>query len=193
MVAARTGSSGLLVCYATRDGQSRRIAERIAAQLVEGGPSVIPYDLSVAPPPPAELERCRLVVLVMAVRYGRHLPVADRFFATHRALLARARLVLISVSLTARKPGKDSVEGNRYLQKSIARHGLKPDLAAAVAGRLDYQRYGWLDRQIIRLIMKMTGGPTDPQSSVEFTQWAVVDKLASRIADLHETLQAAAG
>ena len=126
-----------------------------------------------------------LVVVVAAVRYGRHLPEAERFFATYRALPAPAPLVFVSVNLTARKPGKDTEAGNRYLRKSIARHRLTPALAAAVAGRLDYPHYGWLDRQVIRLIMKLTGGPTDPQSCVEFTAWKAVDEIASRIADLH--------
>ncbi len=67
----------------------------------------------------------------------------------------------------------------------MTRHRLKPALAAAVAGRLDYPHYRWLDRQIIRLIMKMTGGPTDPQSCIEFTAWDAVDDIAVRIADLH--------
>jgi hypothetical protein len=43
----------------------------------------------------------------------------------------------------------------------------------------------WLDRQVLRLIMEMTGGPADPQSRVEFTQWSAVDGIASHIADPH--------
>jgi menaquinone-dependent protoporphyrinogen oxidase len=123
--------------------------------------------------------------VVAAVRYGRHLKEAERFFETYRPLLARASLVFVSVNLTARKPGKDTAEGNRYLRQSIARHRLQPAWATAVAGRLDYPRYGWLDRQIIRLIMKMTGGPTDLRSCVEFTAWNAVDEIAARIVNLH--------
>jgi menaquinone-dependent protoporphyrinogen oxidase len=176
---------GLLLCYATRDGQSRRIAARIAAQLAERGLDAMPRDLAVAFPAPEELAGCRLAVVVAAVRYGRHLPAAEQFFAAYRALLAQVSLVFVSVNLTARKPGKDTAEGNRYLHKTIARHRLEPVLAAAVAGRLDYPRYGWLDRQIIRLIMKMAGGPTDPRHCVEFTPWAAVDEIAARVAGLH--------
>ena len=180
-----TGDPNLLLFYATRDGQSRRIANRIAARLAEDGLSVAPHDLGTAYPAPAKFVDSRVVVVVAAVRYGRHLEEAERFFATYRSLLARASLVFVSANLTARKPGKDTAEGNRYLRQSIARYRLKPAWAVAVAGRLDYPRYGWLDRQIIRLIMKMTGGPTDPRSCVEFTSWNAVDAIAPRIADLH--------
>jgi menaquinone-dependent protoporphyrinogen oxidase len=175
----------VLLFYATRDGQSRRIAAHIAARLADRGIYAPPHDLADALPPPADLAVAPLIVVVAAVRYGRHLPEAERFFATHRELLARIPFAFVSVNLAARKPGKDTAAGNQYLRKLIARHRLKPALATAVAGRLDYPHYRWLDRQIIRLIMKMTGGPTDPQSCVEFTAWKAVDEIATRIADLH--------
>jgi menaquinone-dependent protoporphyrinogen oxidase len=175
--------------YATRDGQSRRIAERIAGRLAERGIPALPHDLAVALPAPQRLTEARLVVVVAAVRYGRPLPEAEQFLAIYRALRAPPPLVLLSVNLTARKPGKDTAEGNVYLRKSIARHRLTPALALAIAGRLDYSRYGWLDRQLIRFIMKLTGGPTDPKTCIEYTAWNVVDDVALRIAELYGHIQ----
>ena len=170
--------------YATRDGQSRRIAERIAGRLMERGIPALPHDLAAAMPAPQKLAEMRLVAVVAAVRYGRHLPEAEHFLAIYRALRAPPPLVLLSVNLTARKPGKDTAQGNVYLRKSIARHRLTPALALAIAGRLEYPRYGWLDRQAIRFIMLLTGGPTDPKICVEYTAWNEVDDVAQRIADL---------
>ncbi len=171
--------------YATRDGQSRRIAERIAGRLAEKGISALPHDLAVALPAPPRLADARLVVVVAAVRYGRHLPEAEQFLAIFRALRAPPPLVMLSVNLTARKPGKDTAKGNVYLRKSIARYRLTPAFALAIAGRMDYSRYGWLDRQLIRFIMKLTGGPTDPKACVEYTAWNVVDDVAVQIAELY--------
>ena len=170
--------------YATRDGQSRRIAERIAGRLIERGIHALPRDLAVALPAPQSLAETRLVVAVAAVRYGRHLPEAEQFLSIYRALRDPPPLVLLSVNLTARKPGKDTAEGNIYLRKTIARHRLTPAFALAIAGRLEYPRYGWLDRQAIRFIMMLTGGPTDPKTRVEYTAWNVVDDVALRIAEL---------
>jgi len=170
--------------YATRDGQSRRIAERIASRLAETGVVAQPRDLAVVVPAPDELAGRVPVVLVAAVRYGRHLPEAERFLAAYRAADARPPLILLSVNLTARKPGKDTPERNLYLRKVIRRHRLDPVLARAIAGRLDYPRYTWLDRQLIRFIMTITGGPTDPSTRIEYTAWDQVDELARRIAAL---------
>jgi len=172
--------------YATRDGQSRRIAERIAGRLMERGIPALPHDLAAAMPAPQKLAEMRLVAVVAAVRYGRHLPEAEHFLAIYRALRAPPPLVLLSVNLTARKPGKDTAQGNVYLRKSIARHRLTPALALAIAGRLEYPRYGWLDRQAIRFIMLLTGGPTDPKTCVEYTAWNEVDDVAQRIGELYE-------
>ena len=141
--------------YATRDGQSRRIAERIAGRLIERGINALPHDLAAALPTRQKLSEARLVVVVAAVRYGRHLPEAEQFLTTYRALRAPPPLVFLSVNLTARKPGKNTAEGNVYLRKLIARHRLTPALALAIAGRLEYPRYGWLDRQAIRFIMML--------------------------------------
>jgi menaquinone-dependent protoporphyrinogen oxidase len=71
------------------------------------------------------------------------------------------------------------------LRKLIERNGLKPALAAAFAGKLDYPRYRFFDRHIIRFIMLLTGGPTDPSVTVEYTDWDAVDAFAARIAELH--------
>ncbi|MGP0059209.1 MAG: flavodoxin domain-containing protein [Beijerinckiaceae bacterium] len=175
--------------YATRDGQSQRIAERIAGGLAERGIAALPQSLAAALPVPQKLAEARLLTVVAAVRYGRHLPEAEHFLAIYRTLRTPPPLVFLSVNLTARKPGKDTVEGNAYLRKSIARHRLTPVLALAIAGRLDYPRYGWLDRQLIRFIMKLTGGPTDPTTCIEYTAWNVVDDIALRIAELYGRIQ----
>jgi menaquinone-dependent protoporphyrinogen oxidase len=169
--------------YATRDGQSRRIAEHISRRLAAGNMLAPPKDAADARP--ADLAAASVVVLVAAVRYGRHLPEAERFLAAYRSLNSPPPLALASVNLTARKPAKSTAAGNPYLRKLIARHRLAPALAVAFAGRLDYRRYGLLDRQIIRFIMLLTGGPTDPDTCVEYTSWRAVDEFAAQIADLH--------
>ena len=172
------------IFYATRDGQSRRIAERIGNRLIEMDIPARPHDLALAIPTPQSLSETRVVVLVAAIRYGRHLREAERFLAVYRALPVPPPLVFLSVSLVARKPEKRTAQNNTYLRKSIARHKLVPALALAIGGRLDYARYGWVDKQIIRFIMKLTGGPTNPDACVEYTPWDEVDAIALRIREL---------
>ena len=179
-----TNTRGIALFYATRDGQSHRIAERIFNRLAASQTLGPPQDVAVARPAPEDLAAASAIVLVAAVRYGKHLPEAERFLAAYSSLATPPPLALASVNLTARKPEKTTAAGNAYLRKTIARHGLTPALAVAFAGRLDYRRYSWRDRAIIRFIMLLTGGPTDPATSVEYTSWDAVDDFAVRIAGL---------
>jgi menaquinone-dependent protoporphyrinogen oxidase len=171
--------------YASRDGQARKIAARIAERLAAHGIAAAPADLATTQPSPAELAPAAMVVAVLAVRYGRHLPEATRFVETFALLHRPPPLALASVNLTARKPGKDTAEGSAYLRKLIARNGLKPALATAFAGKLDYPRYDFFDKHIIRFIMLITGGPTDPSAVVEYTDWDKVDGFADAIASTY--------
>jgi menaquinone-dependent protoporphyrinogen oxidase len=180
----KTDGSRILIGYATRDGQARRIAERIAARMGNGSAARC---LRTDPPTTEELSRAPLIVVVAAVRYGKHLPEADRLLAAYSKLSGAPPLALASLNLTARKPGKTSAEGNAYLRKLIARYRLRPALAMAFAGRLDYARYRRSDRQLIRLIMWLTGGPTDLNTCVEYTDWRAVDEFSDQIAGLMVT------
>ena len=176
-------SKTVALYYATHDGHARRIAEHISRRLAEAGIAAAPQDAAV-PPNAADFAAAAAVVLVAAVRYGQHLPQADQFLTAYRSLAAPPPLAFASVNLTARKPDKTTATGNAYLRKSIARHRLTPALAVAFAGKLDYRRYRWSDRQIIRFIMFLTGGPTDPDTCIDYTSWLAVDEFAARVLDL---------
>jgi menaquinone-dependent protoporphyrinogen oxidase len=173
------------IYYATRDGQSRRIAEHIARGLTENRILARTHDLATAMPAAMDLAQAPLIVVVAAVRYGRHLPEADRLLAAYGGLPTPPPLAFASVNLTARKSGKASADSNPYLRKLLRRHRIAPALATALAGRLDYPRYKWTDRQIIRFIMLLTGGPTDPATSIEYTSWSAVDEFAAQISDVY--------
>ncbi|EJW10583.1 Protoporphyrinogen IX oxidase, oxygen-independent, HemG [Rhodovulum sp. PH10] len=172
------------IYYASRDGQSRKIAAHIAGRLAARGIAATPVDLAADPPSAEKLAAAKLVVAVLSIRYGKHLPEGLQFVEMFRSLDRPPPLALASVNLTARKPGKDTAEGNVYLRKLIAVNELKPAVAAAFAGRLDYPRYGFLDKLAIRFIMLITGGPTDPSTVVEYTQWDRVDAFAAKLAEI---------
>jgi menaquinone-dependent protoporphyrinogen oxidase len=59
--------------------------------------------------------------------------------------------------------------------------GWRPALLAVFAGRLDYPRLGFWDRGVIRFIMLLTRGPTDPCGVFEFTDWEQVDAFGRAI------------
>ena len=98
--------------------------------------------------------------------------------------LRSKRGAFFSVNLVARKPEKREADTNPYVRKFLASISWQPELVRIFAGKLDYPSYGSFDRTMIRLIMWMTGGPTDPRSTIDFTDWDEVDALARTIAAL---------
>ena len=171
------------LCYASHDGQTRKIVDRLAGHLAEHGVDAPTADLS-ANPSPAIDTAADLVLLVAPIRYGFHLPAARRFLDRLRKVVPDSRIVVVSINLTARKPGRQTAEGNVYLRKWLKRTGLNPALAVAVAGKLDYPSYRWFDRTMIRAIMTISGGPTDPSTVIEYTDWAAVESLSAELAML---------
>jgi menaquinone-dependent protoporphyrinogen oxidase len=124
------------------------------------------------------------VVVGARIRYGRHTPQVYRFANTHRAALDARPNAFFTVNAVARKPAKATPEANPYVRRFLARSAWRPKLIGVFAGRIDYPRYAFWDRQVIRFIMWLTGGPTDPHATVEFTDWAAVEHFAKVVGEM---------
>jgi menaquinone-dependent protoporphyrinogen oxidase len=168
----------VLIAYSTVDGHTRAICERIALVLEGEGHKVRIDSLDDGDPP---LDACDRFVLGASIRYGRHRPNVTRFVNRHADALATRRGALFSVNLVARKPEKQSPDTNPYMRKLLHALPWQPEVVGVFAGRLDYPRYGKLDRAVIRLIMKITGGPADGRGVYEFTDWTAVEDFARRV------------
>ena len=68
-----------------------------------------------------------------------------------------------------------------YIKKFLKRTSWKPNVLGVFAGKIDYPKYNFFDKQMIRLIMWITKGPTDPKRTYEFTNWNDVDEFTRRI------------
>ncbi len=128
--------------------------------------------------------RYDVIVIGASIRNGKHNPAVPEFIRANQALFQSKPSAFFSVNLVARKADKNTAETNPYVRKFLARTRWKPRLVGVFAGNLDYPRYGTLDRNVIRLIMWLTGGPTDPHARVEFTDWEEVRRYAQKIAAL---------
>lgn len=172
----------ILIAYATTDGHTRHICERLK-QVMEGlGRQVSVALLSDAGA--LDLPSFDRVVIGASIRYGHHQPIVAEFIARHQALLESRPCAFFSVNIVARKPNKNTPESNPYCRKFLKSIAWRPRLTAVFAGRLDYPSYGFFDRQMIRLIMLITKGPTDPRAVVEFTDWAQVEAFGREVCAL---------
>lgn len=172
----------ILIAYSTTDGHTRTICARMRDVLTRLGHE--PVLAAIGADPGMDLRSFDTIVIGASIRYGKHHPEVAEFIRGNESLLNARPNAFFSVSLVARKPNRNRPETNPYLRKFLKRISWRPRELAVFAGRLDYPRYGFLDGSIIRLIMLMTGGPTDPKTVVEYTDWAQVEAFARRIGEM---------
>jgi menaquinone-dependent protoporphyrinogen oxidase len=172
----------ILILYSTVDGHTLRICRRLEELLAPRGHEVSLTELNERTQ--ATLEAFDKVVVGASIRYGKHRPAVEKFLRAQRATLERKPTALFSVNIVARKPNKSTPQTNPYLRKLVAQIGWRPARLAVFAGKLDYPRYTFWDRQIIRFIMLLTRGPTDPHAVVEYTDWRQVERFAQAIAEM---------
>jgi menaquinone-dependent protoporphyrinogen oxidase len=172
----------ILIVYSTTDGHTLRICERLCGFVEAQGHQVTL--VPVAQAQDAELEPYDKIVVGASIRYGRHRPAVVDFIERNAEVLNRKASAFFSVSVVARKSGKNEPHTNPYVRKLLRRIAWRPRAVGVFAGKIDYPRYGALDRLVIRFIMWLTGGPTDPKAVVEFTDWRKVEAFGNLIAKL---------
>ncbi len=172
----------ILVLFSTIDGHTRTICERLQQLLQAQGHEVqlASFDEGATP----ELEPFDKIIIGASIRYGKHRPNVGAFIEHNRQLLDSRPTAFFSVNAVARKATRNTPETNPYLKRFLEQIAWQPRVAAVFGGKIDYPRYNAFDRTIIRLIMWITKGPTDPRAVVEFTDWEQVQAFGQRVSDL---------
>ena len=172
----------VLILYSTTDGHTIEICKRIKQTVEAQGYRVQLQDLMDEP----ELVSGTFdkVVIGASIRYGKHQPLVSEFIRENQATLEGYPNAFFSVNVVARKPEKNQPETNPYLQKFLKKIDWQPQQLGVFAGRIDYPSLGFVDKQMIRLIMWITKGPTDPNAIVEFTDWDKVDEFGRMVAEM---------
>jgi menaquinone-dependent protoporphyrinogen oxidase len=166
------------ILYATVDGHTRKISNEIKSVLEESFEQVSMDTLETFDTP---LEEFDLLIIGSSIRYGVHNEDIIKFINANEKALNAMNTAFFSVNLVARKPEKNTAETNPYVVKFFKKINWKPTVAWVFAGMLDYQKYTFFDRMMIRLIMWITKGPTDPKAKIEYTDWNKVKEFANSL------------
>lgn len=169
----------ILIVYSSTDGHTEKICHKLQQIIEQQDHHVMLVSVNDDPKiDPTDFDK---IVVGASIRYGRHSPLIVKFIKKYQRILESKPNAFFSVNVVARKPEKNRPETNPYLQKFLKRITWKPKRLAVFAGKIDYPRYRFFDRIMIRLIMWITHGPTDPQATVEFTDWQQVEAFAQNI------------
>ena len=164
-----------LIIYSSTDGQTIKICKRIMS--IIGDCKIVSIDEAKN----ENLSKYEKVIVGASIRYGKHKPELYEYISENCDHLIDTNASFFSVNVVARKPEKNTPLTNPYVQKFLSISQWHPSLIGVFAGKIDYPRYGVLDKFMIRLIMWITKGPTDTKNVYEFTNWDDVDSFAKKI------------
>jgi menaquinone-dependent protoporphyrinogen oxidase len=174
----------ILLAYATSEGQTRKIAERIAAELAQLGHEVAVRDSTTMPAPLAD-GAFDAVMIGASVHRGRHQAAVHELVQVNPALLRRLPSAFFSVGLVTASPdAEDRKDAENLIEAFCEKTGWRPPLTRSIAGALRYTQYGWLKRWFMKLIARHYGGPTDSSRDHELTDWEDVARFAQEFARL---------
>ena len=168
--------ANVLVVYATHDGQTRKIAERMATVLRVHRHVVELLDATQSRE--VDLTRFDAVFIGSPVRAQGYLRAVERFVRLHRPALERIPSLFFSVNLAVLNRTDGPAQTMRVVNKLLADTGWHPRRIELVAGALPYTRYNFLIRFMMKRIVRKQGGDTDTSRDYEYTDWAAVDRCA---------------
>ncbi len=164
----------ILIIYASIDGQTKKISEYLAEKINKDSSVTL---VAIDDISSVELNDFEMIILGAAIRYSKYNKKVYKFVKQNKELLKSKKNAFFTVSGSARKDGKDNPATNTYVNKFIAKSNWQPQQMAIFAGRINYSLYGFFDKHFIRFIMKLTSGPTELDTNIEFTNWQKVDEF----------------
>ena len=174
------------IVYATREGQTRRIAEHIASQLRASHVDVDVFDVNVLVSP-IDWSRYATACVAASVHAGHHEREMIAFVTRNRDELAHLEAIFLSVTLSeagAEDPqapperrSQAAADAQRMIDVFTEETGWRPARALPVAGALAYSRYNFIIRFVMKRIARKNGAPTDTSRDYELTDWAALDRF----------------
>jgi menaquinone-dependent protoporphyrinogen oxidase len=168
----------ILVVFYSSEGQTERIAQRLAAELRERGDVVDVESVEHAP----SVDGYDAVVVGDPIHAVHHSRALTSWLRDHADELRGKTSALFQVSLTSANPDDEhTATAQQLVRELLQRTGFDPDAVGLFAGALLYTRYGWTKRHLMRAIVKREGGDLDMTRDHEYTDWAAVDEFATDV------------
>jgi len=179
------------VFYATREGHTAMIAERVAATLHHHGFTAAAFNVK-DEAESIDLTTCDAAIVAASVHAGKHEREIIDFVRRHRERLKALPTAFISVTLSqagAERKTATPEEHERFVAdvqymidsfirdtEWLPRH-IKP-----VAGALLYTRYNFFIRFVMKRISRKAGGDTDTSRDFDYTNWSDLDQFVNQLA-----------
>ncbi len=157
-----------LILYATVDWHAKKVADFCWKSLWKSFEIFLVDDFS------ENLENYEKILIISSIRYWKFHKNLRNFIDNNFSILNNKKTSFISINLVARKPEKNTPETNIYTKKFFNKTPFKPKKIWVFGWVLDYSKYWFFDRMMIKFIMKITKWPTTTKEPIEYTDWEKV-------------------
>jgi menaquinone-dependent protoporphyrinogen oxidase len=158
----------ICIAYATKEGQTAKIADYIADVVRANGHQAETLDIGHAKD--GFRAGCDGVIVGSSIHMGKHDKHAAEYVRKNREVLEKLPSAFFSVSLAAHG---DEVEAEGYVEEFETDTGWHPPQVALFGGALPYTRYGVLERHLMKKIAGDKPGNlgTDTSRDYVYTEW----------------------
>jgi menaquinone-dependent protoporphyrinogen oxidase len=165
----------IMIGYGTTEGQTARIADRIAE--VIRGHGVEAHVLDLKRSSDVVLDDYDAVIVGGSIHMGKHEDHVADFVRENRATLEGLPSAFFSVSLAAHG---DMANAEAYVANFSEQTGWRPAQVGYFGGALLYRQYGFLKRLMMKKIVrdKPGGLSTDTSRDHVYTDWEEVEGFA---------------
>jgi menaquinone-dependent protoporphyrinogen oxidase len=172
---SRGGFVTVLISFATTEGQTLKIAERISLQIRERGHEVNLYDTASMTDVP-EVAAFDAMIVAASVHEEHHQDSAVNFAAAHLDQLVCKPSAFVSVSLSAAMPNGQA-EAQHYVDRFIAATGWSPAKALLLGGALRWSECDYFQRQVLKHILGKGDVNPGEDFTHEFTDWLALQSF----------------
>ena len=166
----------VLVGYATSEGQTRKIARRIADQIADRGHAVELVRLADADE--IDLERFDRVVVAASIHAGHYQRALSEFATKQVEGLLQLPTLFLSVSLAAAGHDAEDWKGlDRVREDFEEATGWKPGRVEQIAGAYLPTKYDIVRRFVMRRIVARKDPDADLDNDKEYTDWPALSAL----------------
>ena len=168
----------ILILYSSIDGHTKKICSFISSKLKQN--HIIEMN-EINNYEDFKFYFYDFIIVGASIRYGTYRKSFLKFISDNHTELQNSKTAFFSVNIVARKKEKNSIKTNPYIKKFFKLSRWKPNIVEVFAGKLDYPKYNFFNKNIIKFIMWITNGPTQTDIVVEFTNWDDVKNFANKI------------
>lgn len=177
-------NKNILIVYATREGQTQKIAEQISRVLIELGINVEIHNAKESFD--FHIESFDLVLFGASIHSGKVEKELLEFIQEHRNEIRQKQNAFFLVQLASatsdpKLRNEKMAKARRQLDEQLY---FSFDRIELISGALKYSKYSFFIKWIMKHISKQAGGDSDTSKDYEYTDWKQVEDFARELGNM---------